>query len=65
MDLPPLTTEDIGESVDLIVPPTLIMEGGGEQQVDVTYCIIDRVGNNSLWAPARVINVQPLGELTH
>ncbi|MCF5745079.1 MULTISPECIES: hypothetical protein [Pseudomonas syringae group] len=65
MDLPPLTTEDIGESVDLIVPPTLIMEGGGEQQVDVTYCIIDRVGNNSLWALARVINVQPLGELTH
>lgn len=65
MDLPPLTADDVGESVDLIVPPALIMEGGDERQVEVTYCVIDRVGNNSLWAPPRLINVQPLGDITH
>lgn len=62
MDLPPLTAEDVGEPVDLVIPPALIMEGGGEQQLEATYCIIDRVGNNSLWAPPREIRIQPLGD---
>ena len=57
MDLPPLKAENVGKAVSLIVPPTLILEAGREQQLDVTYCIIDRVGNNSRWAPAREINV--------
>lgn len=64
MDLPPLVAEDVGEPVDLVVPPELILEGGEEQQLEVTYCVIDRVGNNSLWAPPRVIRVQPLGHST-
>ncbi|MEE4814112.1 hypothetical protein V2K35_13420 [Pseudomonas alliivorans] len=59
MDLPPLTQEDIGEPIDLVVPADLIMEAG-EQQLEVTYCIIDRVGNNSLWAPPREIKIPAL-----
>lgn len=57
MDLPPLKAESVGKVVSLIVPPSLILEAGREQQLDVTYCIIDRVGNNSRWAPAREICV--------
>ncbi|QHF05511.1 MULTISPECIES: hypothetical protein [Pseudomonas syringae group] len=60
MDLPPLTQEDIGEPIDLVVPPALIMEAG-DQQLEVTYCVIDRVGNNSLWAPPRELTIPPLG----
>ncbi|SDW88854.1 hypothetical protein SAMN05444064_10894 [Pseudomonas syringae] len=62
MDLPPLTAEDVGEPVDLVIPPALIVEGGDEQLLEVTYCIIDRVGNNSLWAPPREIRIQLPGE---
>ncbi|MBI6670237.1 hypothetical protein YA0637_01650 [Pseudomonas syringae] len=61
MDLPPLTADDVGEPVDLVVPPELIREGGDEQRLEVSYCVIDRVGNNSLWAPPRIIKIQPLG----
>lgn len=62
MDLPPLTAEDVGEPVDLVIPPALIIEGGDEQLLEVTYCIIDRVGNNSLWAPPREIRIRLPGE---
>ncbi|QVX13545.1 hypothetical protein DB356_01870 [Pseudomonas congelans] len=58
MDLPPLTADDVGEPVDLVVPPALIREGGDEQQLEVSYCVIDRVGNNSLWAPPRILRIQ-------
>ncbi|WP_426144052.1 hypothetical protein [Pseudomonas sp. DWP3-1-2] len=56
MDLAPLKAEDVGKPVNLIVPAKLIQEAGHEQQLEVTYCIIDRVGNNSRWAPVRAIN---------
>jgi hypothetical protein len=62
MDLPPLTAEDVGAPVDLVVPPALILEAGDGQRHEVTYCIIDRVGNNSRWAPPREIHVRALGE---
>ncbi|MCD5995918.1 hypothetical protein KDX38_19790 [Pseudomonas sp. CDFA 602] len=65
MDLPPLTTQDIGEPIDLVLPSSLILEAGDEHSVDATYCIIDRVGNNSLWAPPREIRIRPSSELSH
>ncbi|CAM3273211.1 hypothetical protein BZK31_10325 [Pseudomonas floridensis] len=61
MDLPPLTQDDIGEPIDLVVPAALIREAG-DQQLEVTYCIIDRVGNNSSWAPPRDIVIPTLNE---
>jgi hypothetical protein len=57
MDLEPLAAENVGKPVELIVPATLIREAGDEPQLEVTYCVIDRVGNNSRWAPSRAINV--------
>lgn len=57
MDLPPLKTENVGKPVSLLVPCALVQEAEDEQQLEVTYCIIDRVGNNSLWAPAREISI--------
>ncbi|EKG30080.1 hypothetical protein [Pseudomonas avellanae] len=62
MDLPPLIAEDVGDPIDLVIPPALIIEGGEEQRLEVTYCVIDRVGNNSLWAPPRLIKALPIEE---
>lgn len=60
MDLEPLEAANVGKPVKLIVPATLILEAGDEPQLEVTYCVIDRVGNNSRWAPPRAINVSTL-----
>lgn len=57
MDLPPLGAANIGKPVHLVIPTTLIREAGEQKQLEVTYCIIDRAGNNSLWAPPREISV--------
>ncbi len=60
MDLEPLVEDNLGKPIELIVPDTLIREAGDESQLEVTYCVIDRVGNNSRWAPARAISVNTL-----
>lgn len=60
MDLEPLEAENVGKPIKLIVPATLIREAGDEPQLEVTYCVIDRVGNNSRWAPSREISVSTL-----
>lgn len=60
MDLAPLTEENLGKPIELLVPDTLIREAGDEAQLEVTYCVIDRVGNNSRWAPSREISVSTL-----
>jgi hypothetical protein len=57
MDLPALHPKDVGRPIILQVPPTLIQEAGEDEQLEVTYCIIDEVGNNSLWAPPRALKV--------
>lgn len=57
MDFPALTEQQVGSPIKLHVPGTLIREAGEDDHQEVTYCIIDRVGNNSLWAPPRAIRV--------
>lgn len=57
MDLPLLTQDHVGRSVKVHVPASLIKEAGDDLHQEVTYCIIDRVGNNSRWAPSRSIMV--------
>jgi hypothetical protein len=57
MDLPVLTDDDVGKSVGVHVPADLIREAGEDLHQEVTYCVIDRVGNNSRWAPPRSIRV--------
>lgn len=57
MDLPALHAKDVGKPITLNVPPTLIQEAGEDEQLEVTYCIIDQVGNNSRWAPPRALKV--------
>lgn len=58
IDLPVVTSEQIGKPITFHVPGSLIKEAGTDEHHEVTYCIIDRVGNNSRWAPARLIKVQ-------
>ncbi|WP_285401709.1 hypothetical protein [Luteibacter sp. ME-Dv--P-043b] len=57
VDLPPLTSDDVGKS-EFDIPideETIRSAGGGDAQI--TYRILDLVSNNSLWAPYRVVDV--------
>jgi hypothetical protein len=57
MDLPRLKANDIGQPIQVWVPPAIIVEAGEDLRLEVTYCILDRVGNNSRWAPARTLKI--------
>lgn len=57
MDLPPLKAGDVGQPIQVWVPPAIIVEAGEDLRLEVTYCILDRVGNNSRWAPARMLKI--------
>jgi len=57
MDLPPLKASDVGQPIQVWVPPAIILEAGEDLRLEVTYCILDRVGNNSRWAPARHLKI--------
>jgi len=58
MDLPPLTEREVGQTITVHVPATLISEAADDWYQEITYCVIDRVGNNSRWAPARSIRAR-------
>jgi hypothetical protein len=57
LDLPPVKPEEIGQPIHIWVPPQIILEAGEDPRLEVTYCVIDCVGNNSLWAPPRMLKV--------
>jgi len=57
MDLPKIPARDIGRAVHVWVPATVIAEAGDDCRLEVTYCVLDRVGNNSRWAPARTLRI--------
>ncbi|MBX9406506.1 hypothetical protein K5E40_12545 [Pseudomonas baetica] len=57
MDLAPITAADVGLPIQVWVPPAVIVEAGEDLRLDVTYCILDRVGNNSRWAPPRALKI--------
>ncbi|WP_426219040.1 hypothetical protein [Pseudomonas sp. DWRC2-2] len=57
LDLPKIQAKEIGFAVQVWVPSTVIIEAGDDCRLEVTYCILDRVGNNSRWAPARMLRI--------
>jgi hypothetical protein len=57
MDLPRITAAEVGKPVNVWVPAAVIVEGGEDLRLDVTYCILDWVGNNSRWAPPRTLKI--------
>lgn len=57
MDLPKIQPRGIGLAVQVWVPSKVIVEAGDDCRLEVTYCILDRVGNNSRWAPARTLRI--------
>ncbi|HWT69139.1 MAG TPA: hypothetical protein VN214_08515 [Pseudomonas sp.] len=59
MDLHGLKACDVGLPIRVWVPPAIITEAGEDLRLEVTYCILDRVGNNSRWAPARTVRIGP------
>ncbi|MEB0039483.1 MULTISPECIES: hypothetical protein [unclassified Pseudomonas] len=60
MDLPAINPRDVGKPITIKVPPAMILEAGEDPSLEVTYCVIDLVGNNSRWAPSRILSVAPL-----
>lgn len=57
LDLPTIQARDVGQAVQVWVPSTVIVEAGDDSRLDVTYCVLDRVGNNSRWAPSRTLRI--------
>ncbi|NWA33393.1 hypothetical protein HX817_17785 [Pseudomonas sp. C6002] len=60
LDLPSIQAGDVGKAVQVWVPSAIIVEAGDDHRLEVTYCILDRVGNNSSWAPARILRIAAL-----
>jgi hypothetical protein len=57
MDLPRIKAGEVGQPIQVWVPPAIILEAGEDLRLEVTYCILDRVGNNSGWAPPRRLRI--------
>lgn len=57
LDLPKIQAKSVGQAVLVWVPSQVIAEAGDDCRLEVTYCILDRVGNNSRWAPARTLRI--------
>jgi hypothetical protein len=57
MDLPRLKAQEVDRPIHVWIPPAVILEAGEDLRLEVTYCILDRVGNNSRWAPARTLKI--------
>ncbi|WP_053148828.1 hypothetical protein [Pseudomonas sp. P97.38] len=57
MDLPRIKPSEVGQPINVWVPPQLILEAGEDLRLEVSYCILDRVGNNSQWAPPRTLKI--------
>jgi hypothetical protein len=57
LDLPALQPRDVGQAVQVWMPSAVIVEAGDDSRLEVTYCILDCVGNNSRWAPARTLRI--------
>lgn len=57
LDLPKIQAVEVGLAMQVWVPSSIITEAGDDCRLEVTYCILDRVGNNSRWAPARMLRI--------
>lgn len=57
LDLAPLTTADLGLPIKGRVPAAVAFEAGPDEHLEVTYSVIDYVGNHSGWAPVTRLRV--------
>ncbi|TDF79928.1 hypothetical protein [Pseudomonas sp. H9] len=57
LDLAPLNRQQIGRTLQVEIPRALIEESGADPHLELSYCILDRVGNRSQWAPSTALRV--------
>ncbi|MNJ63283.1 hypothetical protein D3C77_591760 [compost metagenome] len=57
LDLPALDQCQVGHPLQTKIPLALIQEGGPDLHLELSYCILDQVGNRSQWAPATHLRV--------
>lgn len=57
LDLPTLKPPQVGQPLQTHIPLALIQEAGPDPHLELSYCILDRVGNRSPWAPAVELRV--------
>lgn len=57
LDLAPLPAAELDQPVSARIPTELILEAGADPHLELSYCVLDRVGNASGWAPATCLRV--------
>ncbi|MCY1400127.1 hypothetical protein D9M71_152000 [compost metagenome] len=57
LDLPVVKAANIGKPIQGRVPATAIVEAGEDDHLEISYCIIDCVGNSSRWSPPLSLRV--------
>jgi hypothetical protein len=57
LDLPALEQAQVGNPLQVEIPLALIRESGPDRHLELSYCILDRVGNRSQWAPPTHLQV--------
>ncbi|NER62178.1 hypothetical protein G3435_23860 [Pseudomonas sp. MAFF212428] len=58
LDLAPLPADAVGTAVNGVIPREVILEAGSDDRLQASYCILDRVGNSSHWAPPACLRVR-------
>lgn len=56
LDLPKIHEKDVGKPIIFEMPHAMILEAKDDPSLEITYCVIDLVGNNSRWAPATALS---------
>ena len=56
-DLAPLPSHAVGATVQGLIPADMLLEAGNDDHLEASYCILDKVGNCSQWAPAAWLRV--------
>lgn len=57
LDLPALQQSQVGNPLQAKIPLALIHEGGPDRHLELSYCVLDQVGNRSQWAPVTHLQV--------
>ena len=65
IDLAPLPSDGIGCPIQGLIPTQVLLEAGNDEHLDASYCILDKVGNCSQWAPAVRLRVFGQGPRRH
>lgn len=56
-DLPRVRPDQVGQPLVGLLPYALLRRAGNDSSMAISWCVIDRVGNSSQWAPLQHLRV--------